>query len=339
MLRKVAAAVHGSLSPLRCVLFSSTRFGAACAHALAALPGLELVGIVTTAKRIRTSYAPKGIELVTHHDFLPWAAERGVPAYCEGETFRPRRCAEWLGARGADLLLVLGWHFLLPQRLRQLAAKGAAGVHASLLPKYRGGAPLVWAIINGEKQVGATFFYLNDGVDDGDVIGQALVPVTPEDTIATVYSKVTAASVDLLKTMLPRVADGSAPRLPQDRTQASIYPQRSPADGEIDWNQPAARIHDFVRAQTKPYPGAFTWLAGEKVTIWRTRPVPERGGGRPGSWRAAQAPAGGLEVRCGDDSSLLIAELESGRSRDTDGLLRAAASLPPEQRQFGRRAL
>jgi len=149
---------------------------------------------------------------------------------------------------------------------------GAAGLHASLLPKYRGGAPLVWATINGEAETGVTFFHFADGVDDGDIIGQARFAIDPEDDISSLLAKASNASIGLLSEYVPLLGAGTAPRKVQDHTQATSVPQRKPQDGQINWHQlPARQAFDWVRAQTHPYPGAFTFLGEEKVTIWRAR--------------------------------------------------------------------
>jgi methionyl-tRNA formyltransferase len=143
-----------------------------------------------------------------------------------------------------------------------------AGIHASLLPKYRGGAPLVWAIINGEKTTGVSLFYFDQGVDTGDVIAQKKIEISDTDDIRTVYEKATLAAVDVLRESLPLIREGQAPRIPQDHANATIFPQRKPEDGLIDWTRTPDEIRNFIRAQTRPYPGAFTVLEGKKVTIW-----------------------------------------------------------------------
>lgn len=167
-----------------------------------------------------------------------------------------------------DLLLILGWYFIIPREARESAPLGCVGIHASLLPKYRGGAPIPWAIINGETTTGVTLFYIVGGIDNGDIITQSNFAIEEADTCATVYEKATQASILVLREYLPRIAAGTAPRIPQDPSQATYFPLRKPEDGLIDWSWDAKRIHNFIRAQTRPYPGAFTYIEGKKVTIW-----------------------------------------------------------------------
>ena len=142
------------------------------------------------------------------------------------------------------------------------------GIHALLLPDYSGGAPLVWAIINGEKKTGVTFFYFDEGVDSGDIIAQEEIDIYENDTIKTLYEKAELTGKNILIKYLPLLAVNQAPRIKQDESKRRIFPQRKPSDGEIDWNWESKRIKNFIRAQTKPYPGAFTLINNKKIIIW-----------------------------------------------------------------------
>ena len=165
--------------------------------------------------------------------------------------------------------LVVGWYHMIPRRWRELAP--AYGLHASLLPDYSGGAPLVWAMINGEQKTGISFFQMDDGVDSGAIVGQAEEPILDRDTIETLYGRIEDRGLELLKTELPRLASGSADFLVQDESKRRVFPQRSPKDGWIDWMQDAVYIDRFIRAQTRPYPGAYTTLNGENLIVWAAR--------------------------------------------------------------------
>jgi methionyl-tRNA formyltransferase len=167
-----------------------------------------------------------------------------------------------------DFLLAIGWYYMIPKKMLMLAEKGAAGIHASLLPKYRGNAPLVWAMINGEKETGVSFFYFEGGVDEGDIIAQESFPIEESDTIKNLLFKTNAASKKILVEHLSKISKGTASRIKQDHSKASLFPKRSPEDGLIDWNWDIQRIKNFIRAQTKPYPGAYTIIAGKKIIIW-----------------------------------------------------------------------
>jgi methionyl-tRNA formyltransferase len=160
----------------------------------------------------------------------------------------------------------MGWYYMLKKQTRDLAKFGAWGIHASLLPNYAGGAPLVWAIINGEKETGVTLFRMDDGVDDGDIIAQSKFAITDFDDIRTVYQKALEASNEILQEIMLKNEPPSF--LPQDKSSIKIFSQRNPQEGEIDWSWGPIKIKNFIRAQTKPYPGAWTVISGKKVIIW-----------------------------------------------------------------------
>jgi len=167
-----------------------------------------------------------------------------------------------------DLMVVTGWTRLLSAELLSVPLRGVIGFHASLLPRYRGRAPVNWAILRGEPVTGNTMMYLNAGTDTGDIIDQQTVQITPDDTCATVYARVGDAGAEMLRRHLPALLDGTAPRRPQDHGDGSLLPKRTPEMGITDWNRPARSVHDWIRALTSPYPGAFSFIAGRKLMLW-----------------------------------------------------------------------
>jgi len=252
---------------MKTVLFSSSRFGQRCAGALLEA-GHEVCGIVTLPRTFRISYAPQGVTNVQHADLHAFGKEQGIEVYTLDGDMRDPGLRPRLERWGGDVGLAAGWYHLIPASVRSQFPRGVVGIHASLLPKYRGGAPLVWAMIEGERTTGVSLFYFDDGVDTGDLIDQRSFPIHDTDTIADVLERATAASEEMLVGVYPALAAGTAPRRAQDHEQAAVYPQRSPADGRIDWTWSAERIDRFIRAQTRPYPGAFTEVGGKRVTIW-----------------------------------------------------------------------
>ena len=165
-----------------------------------------------------------------------------------------------------DVILVMGWYYKVPESIRNLSKNGAWGIHASLLPKYAGGAPLVWAMIEGEEETGVTLFKLEEGIDDGPIIAQKKFPIYPSDTIKEVLDKSFCASINILLYALNSFESINFKEQKKDEIQ--VYPQRKPEDGEIDWSKSPQAIQNFIRAQTRPYPGAFTYINGKKVIIW-----------------------------------------------------------------------
>lgn len=251
---------------MRVVFLGATTLGFAACSAIIEDGLADVVGIATIPRKFEISYSTTGVTNVLYSDFHALGATHGIPVI--EVTGRMGSYREQIAALKPDFILVIGWYYMIPASIRSIAPLGCAGVHASLLPKYRGGAPLVWAMINGESITGVTLFYFDDGVDTGDVIAQQTVSIEEADTIREVLAKAETATLELVRRWLPRIADGSAPRTPQDHDAATVVPQRSPADGRIDWSWEPERIRNFIRAQTRPYPGAFTVIDGKRVTIW-----------------------------------------------------------------------
>ena len=207
-----------------------------------------------------------------------------------------------------DLVFVVGWSQLVHDPFISLAREAVLGMHPTLLPRHRGRAPIPWAILTGLAKTGVTLFEIEDATaDSGSIIGQAEVPIARDETATTLFEKIANAHVELIRTFVPQLIAGTAPRVAQDPSRASAWPKRTPADGIIDWETRAHYLDDWVRAQTRPYPGAFTYAGEERLVVWRARPVGFDG----------EAPAGtvverrndGLVVACGEDG-LLLEEVE-----------------------------
>lgn len=212
-----------------------------------------------------------------------------------------------------ELCIVVGWYWVLKPDLLNLVPHGWLGIHASLLPKYRGGAPLVWAIINGEEKTGLSLFYFDEGMDTGDIVAQKEVSIEFEDTIADVLAKVEARSLEIVKENYPLLLSGNAVRLKQDHTQATYVALRQPSDGKIDWNQPAQLNNNFIRAQTHPYPGAFCYLDEKMIRIWSAKPFAFPYYGTPG--QVVMVEKDYVVVACSGGTSLCLLKVsEEGLS-------------------------
>ena len=287
---------------MRVVFIGASRFGLRCLESIRSLPGIELAGAVTAPQHFPISYRPEGVSNVLFADVGEYCGSHAIPCVAIGnDGMRDAELHARVKAWRPDAFLVAGWYHLVPKSWRELAP--AYGLHASLLPDYSGGAPLVWAIINGEERTGITLFQLADGVDNGPIVGQAETEIRSDDTIATLYARIEELGVELLRSCLPKLADGSVELRPQDESRRRLVPQRCPEDGLINWNSPAARIHDFIRAQTRPYPGAFTDIFfGSKTTIWASRlsEAPSPGPAKLGG--TADRPL----IGCGDGVALEI---------------------------------
>ena len=207
----------------------------------------------------------------------------------------------------ADFLFSFYYRSMLKPPLLELAPRGALNMHGSLLPKYRGRAPVNWAIIHGETETGATLHYMDVTPDSGDIVAQAAVPILPDDNAREVFDKVTDAAERVLRGALPTLVAGRAPRIAQDARAATYFGGRTPEDGRIDWSRSATSIHDLVRGVAPPYPGARTSVGGRTARVLRTRVLDSRD--------APVTPMVKVEgntvvARCGGGGSLTILELE-----------------------------
>jgi len=242
------------------VIFAGTVHEAVPALGVLLDSGVEITEVVTLP-------AERAASTSGFVDLEPLARAHGIEV---------RRCADINSADSVrhvrelrpDLMVVTGWTRLLSAELLGVPPRGVVGFHASLLPRYRGRAPVNWAILRGEARTGNTMMYLDAGTDTGDIIDQQAVPIGPDDTCATVYAKVGEAGADMLGRHLRALLDGTAPRRPQGPADGPPLPKRTPGMGITDWSRPARAVHDWIRALTLPYPGAFGFLAGQKIMLW-----------------------------------------------------------------------
>ncbi|HEY2804760.1 MAG TPA: methionyl-tRNA formyltransferase [Gemmatimonadales bacterium] len=267
-------------------------------------------------------------------DYFPVCVRRGVPLHHITDINGPE-ATRILQVIRPDVVFVIGWHQIIREPALALAKVGMVGAHASLLPHNRGSAPINWAIINGEKETGNSLIWLAPDVDAGDLIDQRAFPISLYDTCATLYQQVAVTNRDMLLALLPRLMAGERPGRPQPRTEEPVLRRRRPADGAMDWEQPASRIYDFVRALTRPYPGAFSNLDGRCWKIWRASFSTADGEGRrPGEILGAalspDAASCGQVVACAG-GVLTILEIESD-----DGQVLSGPRLA-EQRWTGKR--
>lgn len=218
-----------------------------------------------------------------------------------------------------DFLFSFYYRSMLGAPLLAVPARGAYNMHGSLLPKYRGRVPVNWAIIEGETETGATLHVMNEKPDNGAIVDQFAVPILPDDTAREVFDKVCVAAELVLWRCLPALLDGSARLVPQDLSRGRYFGGRRPEDGRIPAGIGARRLHDFVRALARPYPGAFADLEAGRLVLWRTLPD-----------GAAAAPPGAAELRVIDDA-LAIVCADGGKLRVLDATLDGA---PLDARSF-----
>ncbi len=199
-----------------------------------------------------------------------------IVAYCEQQHLpvfagNPRngKAAEWLDGQKIEFenLLSINYLFILEPDILNRVTGYAVNFHGSLLPKYRGRTPHVWAIINGEKETGVTAHLMNANCDDGDIVRQVVVPIEDEDTGASILEKYKALYPGLVLQVVEDIENRNVQCRKQDISKATYFGKRTPGDGEIHWEWQKERIRNWVRAQAKPYPGAFTYLNDCKIII------------------------------------------------------------------------
>ncbi len=207
-----------------------------------------------------------------------------------------------------DFLFSFYYRLMLKPALLSAPRHGAFNMHGSLLPKYRGRAPVNWAIIHGETETGATLHEMVEKPDAGRIVDQEAVGILPDELAVDVFGKVTGAAERVLERSLPKLVDGSAVLRAQDLSKGGYFGGRRPEDGRIDWSVPAKRVHDLVRAVAPPYPGAFTEVEGMRLRVLRTR----RGARKSGAPAAAflRAEGGRCYAVCADGEVVELLGLE-----------------------------
>jgi methionyl-tRNA formyltransferase len=235
------------------------------------------------------------------------ARMRGIAVITPDDPNTPEVVAR-VAAAAPDFLFSFYYRHMLRRELLVLPSRGAYNMHGSLLPKYRGRVPVNWAVIHGEIETGATLHAMTEKPDNGAIVVQKSVPIGPDDTAREVFDRVTDAAARALDAAVPALVAGTAPHFAQDLAKGSYFGGRKPEDGNIDFNWGAARIHNFVRALTRPHPGAFADIGGHRVVFWRTRRL-------DGPLRAPRDAArlgmvdGAIVLECRDGSRLGVTAL------------------------------
>jgi methionyl-tRNA formyltransferase len=242
-----------------------------------------------------------------------------VEKYCKGNNikFTLRKTVsdkdkEFIQNINPDLIFTAGWRRLLPKSIYQIARIGAINMHDGLLPNYRGFAPLNWAIINGEKEVGITVHNIDESADIGGIIMQEKIQVTEFDDTFSVYNKLLDLTPDLIERVLKLIEDGFIVTKSQSKFDGFFCSRRFPWDGQIDWKNDRYSIYNLIRGLCDPYPNAFCFHEGKKIFIKKARLSKEDYRGPPG--RICERNERGVIITCGinhkDNQGLLIIEIE-----------------------------
>lgn len=280
--------------------------------------GVPLVAVIT----LNEPAAAKRCATAEYSDVLEgW----NVPLH-HVHNINDEQTIQLLSVMNLDLLLVIGWSQILSSAALATARIGAIGAHASLLPHNRGSAPINWAILRGEQTTGNTLIWLADNVDEGQIIDQIEFPISPYDTCETLYQKVAESNHIMIQRALPMLLAGECPGVPQPPSDEPLLARRRPADGLLDWHQSAVNVYNFIRALTRPYPGAFSFLDGRRWIIQSAALLPgslecDVPGTVIGSVVSPVAESCGQVVACGS-GCMLILEIEAD-----DGTILKGSSL------------
>lgn len=265
--------------------------------ALAALldAGADVGGVV--------AHPPDPEDGVRYESLFEFARDRGLEVI--RSTGRDSGLRNFVAAARPELLWITDYRYLLPGEIVESAVHGAVNLHPSLLPRYRGRAPINWAIINGERRLGLTAHFVDEGMDTGDIIEQHAFELGDDEDVAVALARLMPLYDAVSRSVFDAFCRGTVSRRPQDHARATSYPRRTPEDGRLNWRDSAVRVKDFVRALARPYPGAFTELRGVRCALWRARVEPD----------APDAPAGTV-LECGRDD--LLVSTGDGAVRVTD---------------------
>lgn len=209
------------------------------------------------------------------------AREAGVPIFTPVCVNTP----EWyerFAALRPDLILSVYYRYMIGTRILALARLGAWNMHGSLLPKYRGRAPVNWAVLNGESRIGMTLHRMEKSADTGAIVDQEGVDLGPRDTAEQAFRKALPCARRILERQIDALLAGTARETQQDHSQATYFTGRKPEDGRIEWTQTTARAFNLIRAVTDPYPGAFTDVGAARLMVWWAEPAPRPAGAEPG---------------------------------------------------------
>lgn len=279
---------------MRIVFIGSVKFSSSILNELIRL-GCEIVGVCAKPEPgVNADYCDIG--------YL--ALNQGVP-YIYATDINSREIVDWIAGKKPDVIFCIGWSQILKNDILRIPKIGVIGFHPSELPKNRGRHPIIWALVLGLKQTGSTFFFMDKGVDSGDVISQEIIPISENDNASSLYEKITKTAISQINHFVPKLQSGLLPRVRQDGKAANLWRKRSEADGLIDWRMTSKSIHNLVRGLASPYIGAHFVHNDEKIRVWRTELVRRKMSNiEPG--RVIDRTKDGIIVKCGEGSILLL---------------------------------
>ena len=286
--------------PYKLVFMGTPDFAVPALQAVHAA-GHDIALVVTQPDR------PKGRGRKVEPPPVKKASEKLGLAVTQPDNLRSETAKQLLQAADADFFIVVAFGHLLRESVLKMPKRGCINVHASLLPRHRGPAPIQWAVINGDTETGVTTMLMDKGLDTGDMLMAAREPIGRSDTAGSLHDRLAQRGADLLVRTLAAFADGTIRRTPQDHSAATYAPLLKKADGLIDWKKPAAKIEPFIRGMS-PWPGAFTFWKNTRLKIYRSEIEASADDALPGT--VLNSRPNRLIVSTGD-GALSILELQS----------------------------
>lgn len=223
----------------------------------------EIVGVCTLHKS-KFNADHVDLSIISEAYKIPWFYANDINS---------AEALSWIQGKSPDVIFCFGWSKLLKQELLELAPLGVVGFHPAALPTNRGRHPLIWALVLGLEKTASTFFFMDSGTDNGDILSQREIIISNGDDANTLYDKVTRDALEQIEEFLPQLALGTFQRHPQDQRLANTWRKRCSTDGKIDWRMSAHSIHNLVRGLTKPYAGAHFIVDEQEIKIWKTAVV------------------------------------------------------------------
>lgn len=297
---------------MRVVMFGYQTWGHRTLQAL--LESEHTVVLVVTHPRSEHAY-----EKIWSDSVADLAEEHGVPVLIR-ERPDDEELFERLKEADADIIVANNWRTWIPPRIFGLPRHGTLNVHDSLLPKYAGFSPLIWALINGESEVGVTAHLMDDELDAGDIVRQEAIAVGPTDTATDLFHRTVGLIAPVTIGALALIASGQTEFTPQDRSKATFFHKRAAEDIRIDWSWPAEDLERLIRAQSAPYPSAFTFHRGRRLEVLSAVVSQNRYGGTPGRvfYREGEGVVivAGADARTGRNHGLAITRVRTEDGRE-----------------------
>lgn len=286
--------------------------------------GYQVVAVVTQPDR------PKGRKRVlTPPPVKEEALKHGLPVF-QPERMRREEAVRHVAGYKPDLIVTAAFGQLLPKAVLDLPKYGCINVHASLLPKYRGGAPIHHAVMAGEEKTGVTLMYMEEGLDTGDMISKVELPIRDEDNTGTLFEALSTEGAELLRRTLPALLEGGIQAVPQNHAEAVLAPNIKREDELIDWSRTSRSIFNHIRGLS-PWPVAYTTWNGENFKIWAAKPPAEdaQGAGKAQPGTVLAITDEGLEVACGTGSIRLTEVQPAGKKAMPVSEFRKGTAMVP----------